>query len=236
MLNILKSILRRLHFSLIGRRQLAARFQGFHASPLTYIDEFTKLSDFNWFYGRCSVSRSSIGSYTYAVSARIGNASIGKFCSIGPETLIGGLGRHPTAWLSSHPIFFSTHKQAGISFAETDAFDELPSVEIGNDVWIGARAIILDGVKVGDGAVIAAGAVVAKDVAPYTIVGGVPARVLRNRMAPAQSEALRALAWWNWPQSTLRDAAELFRLPVDDSVLEQLSARSPTTCEVKLSI
>lgn len=221
-LNALRSLFRRLHFLLIGRRRLAARFQGFHADPLSYIDESTKLSDFNRFTGKCLVTASSIGSYTYAINARIGNSSIGKFCSIGPETMIGALGRHPTDWLSTSPTFYSTLNQAGTSFTDTNFFDELKTVQIGNDVWIGARVTVLDGVKVGDGAIIAAGSVVTKDVMPYTIVGGIPAKRLRDRMPPAHAETLRALGWWDWPEASLRNVAELFRQPVDDRVLSQL--------------
>jgi tetrahydrodipicolinate N-succinyltransferase len=113
-------------------------------------------------------------------------------------------------------------KQVGITFADANSFNELPPVDVGHDVWIGARAIVLDGVKVGDGAVIAAGAVVTKDVPPYAIVGGVPARVLRFRMTASQSEVMRELAWWNWPHSVLRDVSELFRLRVNDSIVEGL--------------
>lgn len=221
-MNALRSIFRRLHFLLIRRRRLAARFQGFHADPLTYIDRLTSLSDFNRFSGKCLVTASSIGSYTYATNARIANACIGKFCSIGPETLIGGLGRHPTEWVSTSPTFYSTLNQTGISFANTDFFDELQTVQIGNDVWIGSRVTVLDGVKVGDGAIIAAGAVVTKDVMPYTIVGGIPAKRLRDRMPSAHAETLRAIGWWDWPEASLRNVAELFRQPVDDSVLDKL--------------
>lgn len=117
--------------------------------------------------------------------------------------MIGGLGRHPTDWLSTSPTFYSTLNQVGTSFADTNLFDELQTVQIGNDVWIGARVTVLDGVKVGDGAIIAAGSVVTEDVMPYTIVGGIPAKRLRDRMPPAHAEKLRALGWWDWLEGSL---------------------------------
>lgn len=84
-------------------------------------------------------------------------------------------------------------------------------VVIGNDVWIGHGATVLPGVKVGNGAVIGAGAVVSKDVAPYTIVGGVPAKLIRERFSKAVGERMDALAWWDWDHNRLRTALEDFR-------------------------
>ena len=78
-------------------------------------------------------------------------------------------------------------------------FAEYRPITIGNDVWIGARAMVMDGVEVGDGAIVAANAVVTKDVPPYAIVGGVPAKVIRYRFAPEKIEALQLLQWWSWP-------------------------------------
>lgn len=91
-------------------------------------------------------------------------------------------------------------------------FDESsPKNIIGNDVWIGARAMILSGVKIGDGAVIAAGAVVTKDVEPYTIVGGVPAKPIRKRFTDEQIDALIKLKWWDKDDVWMRDHAAMFR-------------------------
>ncbi len=87
---------------------------------------------------------------------------------------------------------------------------------IGHDTWIGHGATILPGVTVGDGAAIGAGAVVSKDVAPYTIVGGVPAKPIRERFEKAVAERLQALAWWDWDHASLRAALDDFRaLPIE---------------------
>lgn len=86
-------------------------------------------------------------------------------------------------------------------------------VRIGNDVWIGANAVILPGVTVGDGAVIAAGAVVTKDVKPYSIVGGVPAKLIKYRFEPWQIELLLKLKWWDWPLEKIKENITLFQNP-----------------------
>lgn len=104
---------------------------------------------------------------------------IGKYCSIARDVAIG-VGNHPTNWLLTTPLFYS--KSRGIVsenlYIDTNS---KKAVIIGNDVWIGTKAIILSGVKIGDGAIIAAGAVVTKDIEPYSIVGGVPAKIISYR-------------------------------------------------------
>lgn len=210
------SIVDRAVWLLYRRHALARRHKCFRASLRSYADTRSTFSDYNSLLGSASVAISAIGRFTYVAGARISNARIGQFCSIGPEATIGGLGRHPTHWASTHPAFFSTHRQSGITFAESDHFDELPPVTIGNDVWIGARAVILDGVTVGDGAIVAAGAVVARDVPPYAIVGGVPARTIRYRFSQAVIDGFLRLRWWDWPEAELRRNAHLFRAGADE--------------------
>ena len=145
--------------------------------------------------------------------ARVSNATVGRFCCIGPETLIG-LGRHPTRdFVSSHPAFYSTRAQAQLTFVAGQKFEEFRPVTIGHDVWIGARAIVLDGATIGDGAIVAAGAVVAGEVPPYAIVSGVPAKLVRYRFDEATIAAIRGSRWWDLDLEVLRGNAAAFADP-----------------------
>jgi len=147
-----------------------------------------------------------IGSYTYLAGFNIvNNTSIGKFCSIGSFVSISP-GMHPThTYVSTNPVFFSPHKQCGKTFADRFYFKDSGKVKIGNDVWIGNNVVILDNVVVGDGAIVAAGAIVNKDVAPYTIVGGVPARYIKTRFSEGQVRKLLKSKWWEKNEEWLKD-------------------------------
>ncbi|MFO0991221.1 MAG: CatB-related O-acetyltransferase [Hyphomicrobiales bacterium] len=126
-----------------------------------------------------------------------------------------GLGIHPTERVSTHPAFYSARQSYSNSksFCVDDSVEEFGAVEIGNDVWIGAGATLVDGIKVGNGAVIAAGAVVTANVAPYHIVGGVPARVIRARFTPEIVEFLEELRWWERDEAWLQRHARFFARP-----------------------
>ena len=130
---------------------------------------------------------------------------IGKFCSIacGAKFLFTS-GNHSLRSLSTYtfPIFF---EEWGLDAKDIcSAWDNKGDIVIGNDVWIGYEALILSGVTVGDGAIIGSRAVVTKDVPPYTIVGGVPARPIRRRFDDAAIETLEALRWWDWDPEKIR--------------------------------
>ncbi|PZN96642.1 MAG: chloramphenicol acetyltransferase [Hyphomicrobiales bacterium] len=162
---------------------------------------------------RTSFVESTMGDYSYVVNdSNIIYTTIGKFCSIAAMTRINP-GNHPMQRASqSH---FTYRASAYFDDAEDDAafFDWRRStpVTIGHDVWIGHGAIILPGRNIGTGAVVAGGAIVTKDVAPYTIVAGNPARVIRPRFPPDIAQRLMALAWWDWEHTHLRAALGDFR-------------------------
>ena len=170
-----------------------------------------KFGKYNVLYEDVKLSNVSLGDFTYiANGSKLANTRIGKFTCIGPEVMCG-LGKHPAKqYVSLHPAFFSTQKQAQISFVTESKYEEFAPIEIGNDVWIGARAIILDGVRIGDGAIVGAGAVVTKDVPDYAVVGGVPAKVLRYRFKPEEIRWLKDFQWWDRDEEWLRRNAALF--------------------------
>lgn len=154
----------------------------------------------------------TVGRHTYGVTrnmfmrpSALAPCTIGAFCAIGPEVLIMGQADHPLDRPSSYP-FHSHYFMPGETPAEPVTRGP---VRIGNDVWVGARAIILSGVTIGDGAVIGAGAVVARDVPPYAVAAGNPARAARMRFAPEVTARMLAIRWWDWPDEKIMRFAPL---------------------------
>ena len=148
--------------------------------------------------------RVEIGDYTYlSVNSRVCNTTIGKFCSIGPNFCCG-LGVHPTNGISTAPMFYSTAKQNGLSLCKDNKIEESLHTTIGNDVFVGANVTVLDGVTIADGAVIGAGAVVTKDIPPYAIAAGVPAKVVKYRFDDKTIQKLLEKQWWNGSEEDLK--------------------------------
>ena len=184
--------------------------KGFWAHRNTFVDPRCSFGGHNRLYDGTFLNNVKLGKHTYVSGARIEDSVVGAYCCIGPEARIGGLGRHPTRWLSAHPGFYSMHSGSGTSFVRENRFQEIAEISIGNDVWIGARALVLDGVTIGDGAIVAAGAVVAANVPSYAVVGGVPARVIRERFTKETVEALLEWKWWNLDTQVLEKIAGEF--------------------------
>jgi hypothetical protein len=168
----------------------------------------------------------TLGDYSYIVNdSDAAYATIGKFCSIAAMTRINP-GNHPMERASqSHFSYRASAYFAGAADeAEFFAWRRAQAVAIGHDVWIGHGAIVLAGRSIGTGAVIAAGAVVTKDVAPYAIVAGNPARVIRARFADDIAARLQRLAWWDWSHARLQAALPDFQKLSIERFLERHEA------------
>ena len=177
------------------------------------IDTLSILGKWNVIYDGVCISNATIGDHTFIQKcARINNANIGKYCSIASRVSIG-LGTHPSHMVSTHPAFYSNTPLLAKSFCKTDSCPAARKTRIEHDVWIGENALILDGVTVGTGAIIAAGAVVAKDVPPYAVVGGVPAKVIKYRFDEKVIRQLLGSKWWDLPEELLEKCADQFAEP-----------------------
>ena len=152
------------------------------------------------------VNNSRLENYSYVGrNSLVQYAQIGKFCSIANEVCIG-LGNHPMDNFSTFPLFYKKNNTLKIQLIDKDLeFQEYKNIKIGNDVWIGARAIIMDGITIGDGAVIAANSVVTKDVPGYGVVGGVPAKFIKYRFDEKKRLKLAESRWWEWEIELIRE-------------------------------
>jgi phosphonate metabolism protein (transferase hexapeptide repeat family) len=201
------------------------------AKPLIHETAVVRHSTFGKFCkvgARTTIIESDVGDYSYAVNdAEIVYATIGKFVSIGP--LVGlNPANHPYERASQSHFTYKSWQYFEDADDEAELFDDRRSarVSIGHDAWIGRAAIVLPGRTVGIGSIVAAGAVVTRDVAPYTIVGGNPAREIRPRFAPEMAARLLELKWWDWSHRDLRRALNDFRSLSVEAFLEKYEAEA----------
>lgn len=186
------------------------------------------------------ILRSKIGSYTYTgIGTMIRSANIGKFCSISWNVSIGG-GNHNYYNVTTSPSWRFQSMDTGnidnntnIDLKKTFAKQKL--CIIGNDVWIASNVVILRDLKIGNGAVIGAGSVVNRDVDPYSIVVGIPSRVIKKRFDEKTITELEKIQWWNWPKETIRNNLDLvYSSPVNESVLRKMTEISNEVNKMKL--
>lgn len=170
-------------------------------------------------YGHVQVSSSTMGDYSYiGRNSRLIHTDVGKFCSIGGQSAIG-MGTHTLDKLSTSPLFTEKNNATSHSWVRESIVMPFKRTTVGNDVWIGQRVMIMGGVTVGDGAVIGAGAIVTKDVPPYAVVVGVPARVIRYRFSEETIELLNSIKWWNKDETMLKVNIDLFQKTVNDDTI-----------------
>ncbi len=193
------------------------KFRGKSSFPISCIlSKNVKLGGGNKFH-KNSIISGNIGYGTYVGPNSEIYAKVGKFCSIGSYVHVI-LGRHPYTYpyVTTSPMFFSLLKQTGTTFAKIQSFSESKfatpefPVLIGNDVWINSHVCIISGISIGDGAVVLAGSVVTKDIPPYAIAGGVPAKVLKFRYSNEDIQFLENLKWWDFPIGILESLTESF--------------------------
>lgn len=175
----------------------------------SYADKLSTFEGCNYLAQWTRLINSHIGMYSYInYHTTVVNTNIGRYSCIGPHSIIGGVGKHPIDRRSTHRMFYSKAIPFWAEFANSDPILENPRTNIGNDVWIGMRAIVMDGVSIGDGSIVAAGSIVTKDVKPYSIVGGVPARPIKMRFDESTVEKLMHEQWWNKSIQEIKEMAK----------------------------
>ena len=179
----------------------------FNTKSNTKLNHKTILEGYNSIGYNSNIINSTLGYGSYiGDNCNLSHTKIGRFCSIASDVNII-IGSHPPhTFVSSHPSFFSLRKQAGFTFVNKDKFKEVNWVneskniiiEIGNDIWIGNGVKIIQGITIGNGAIIATGAVVTRNIEPYGVYGGVPAKLIKSRFNSKDVAFLNELRWWNW--------------------------------------
>lgn len=202
----------------LGNAILRARLQKNNPTcqlfPGITVDNRSTLGRYNVLFNNVTILSSVIGDHTYVQkSSIICDADVGRFCSIAMGVNIG-LHQHSISTVSSHPAFYLRNTPLAKTYSYRDAFTTSKKTIIGHDVWIGQNAIIMNGLKIGVGAVVGAGAVVTRDVPDYAIVGGVPAKIISYRFDEKIRNDLLESKWWDMSEEWFEKNYLLFEDPV----------------------
>lgn len=192
------------------------RRKNVQVSPLSLFNGRTELEGVNVVHKGVCISNSFVGYGTYiGRNSILINCSIGRYCSIASNVKVISDTHPSSVFVSTSPMFFSTLKQTGSSYVKNTKFNEHLSIDgrnaiIGNDVWIGEGVTIKGGVRIGDGAILAMNSCITKDVPPYAIVGGVPAKIIRYRFSEDKIKRLLSINWWNKSEEWIQEHVDLF--------------------------
>lgn len=163
---------------------------------------------------RSRVYHCRIEKYSYiSRECLLQNVQIGSFCSVSEGCYIG-MPSHPIHYVSSSPVFLDGKNYLRTNFSKI-SYDDCPITFVGSDVWIGVNVLIKAGIKIGNGAIIGAGSVVTKDVPPYAIVGGTPARIIKYRFSDEIIQAFEEKRWWESDDAELKKKAQYFDNPIE---------------------
>lgn len=182
-----------------------------HVSSFALIDQYSNIDYHAKINRNTHIINSTIGRYSYVgINCWVCETDMGAFCSIASNVNIG-LGNHTMDYLSTSPIFTEQKNATGYSWINKTIAPPFKRVHIGNDVWIGYGALIIGGVTIGDGACIGAGAIVTKDVPPYAVVAGAPAKIIRYRFSDETIKKILDEKWWNLPDEELKKNINRFQ-------------------------